>query len=241
MNTRKTAALVAATAAGVSATSPADAAIYTAQLVKAALYGNSGSQAANLTTSTAIFAYDSDSQLVYQTDGTLVVRFFTAPSTTLFRTATRGLVIGHGGAASATSFVCQEGNFGAGVGASLCGNYNFGANLVNESSTSWGPGTAASRSLGGDDVAAGDIQSLSVYDGMNTVSWVGTSLVLSNRRCTGSGPCATLPGTYNSGYDLTFSTFITNVPVPAAAWLFGSAVGVLGFARRRRPPPPLPG
>jgi hypothetical protein len=33
------------------------------------------------------------------------------------------------------------------------------------------------------------------------------------------------------GYDFTFNVAV--VPVPAAVWLFGSALGLMGLARRR--------
>ena len=115
------------------------------------------------------------------------------------------------------------------MGASICGNYTFGANFANDSTTTWGPGTAVSRTIGGDDAASGAQQSIASLDGMTTISWVGTTLVLTNKTCTGG--CATFPaGTaYNNGQQWTFST----VPVPAAVWLFGSALGILGVARRR--------
>jgi probable HAF family extracellular repeat protein len=40
-------------------------------------------------------------------------------------------------------------------------------------------------------------------------------------------------GTYN-GEERAFLLTPTAVPVPAAAWLFGSALGLLGWMRRRR-------
>lgn len=227
-------ALAVASAAGLVAglPAPAEAAVFEVFLTKVVTYTNSGTLAGNFASSTATFSYDDVALLTRQENGTLNVRFSTAPATTLFRTLTRGLVFGAGGAATATSFICQEGNFGSGVGASLCGNYTFGGNAVNESSTTWGPATATSRTLGGDDVAVGPVMDLSIYDGMNVVSWTGSSHVVSNRTCTVSGPCATLPGTFNAGYDLTY-VWVSSVPVPAAAWLFGPALGVLGLVRRR--------
>jgi MYXO-CTERM domain-containing protein len=88
------------------------------------------------------------------------------------------------------------------VGASICGNYNLGGNFTNESTTSWGPGTAVSRTIGGDDFALGSQQSIATLNGMDDLSFdpppgAGT-LVLTNRTCTGS--CTTLPaGAFNSG------------------------------------------
>lgn len=227
-------AAVAAVAGGV--TTSADAATYTATLTQVLIYNNSALNgfAQNFSSSTATWSYDDVTNLVTQTGGTYNVRTTTAPTSTLFRILTTGLVVGNGGAASAATFNCVEGNFGGNVGASICGYYTFGANFFNESTTTWGPGTAASRTLGGDDMAAGPQETVATYNGMNTVSFNGTTLVIANKTCT--GPCATLPaGFYNNGQQWTFATVAVPVPVPAAAWLFGSALGVMGWLRRRVP------
>jgi len=198
----------------------AQAALYTATLTQVASFSSNGSSVANITSSTATFQYDSTANLVTQTGGTLNARFTTAPTTTLFRHLITGAVIGNGAAASASTYVCQEGNFGGIVNASLCGNYNFGGNYVNDSTLTYGPGTATSRTIGGDDMALGPEQSIAALNGMNTSSFNGTTLVVSNETAT-------------SGYRYTFSTVAQVVPVPAAVWLFGSAIGLLGVARRK--------
>jgi len=226
---------LAVSAAAVAAAVPADAATYTATLVSYAQYSNGAGNGlnSNISSSTATWSYDDATSVLTQTGGTFNARFNTSPTSTLFRHLTTGLVIGNGGAATATSYVCAEGNFGAAVGASICGNYNFGANILNESTATWGPGTSVNRTLGGDDFAVGPQQSVAILDGMSIVSWVGTTLQLSNRSCV--GPCATLPaGAYNRGYIFTFSAGPQVVPVPAAAWLFGGALAGL-LALRRRP------
>jgi len=232
---KNTTIVTAAVAAGVGAVSPADATIYTATLVQVAEYNNSATAgfAGNITSSTATWSYDDTTNLVTQTGGLFNVRFMQAPTSTLWRTSITGLVMGSGGVASAATYVCTEGNFGAGVGANICGNYSFGANFTNESTATWGPGATVSRTLGGDDTAAGPQESIAGLDGMTTVSWVGTTLVLRNGTCTGI--CLTNPGgiSFNDGQRWTFSAG-PQVPVPAAAWLFGSALGVLGWLRRRR-------
>jgi hypothetical protein len=126
--------------------------------------------------------------------------------------------------ASATAFVCEEGNFLMGVGASGCGGYNFGGNGANETTTTWGPGTAVAQTPGGDDnINTGPRTISSAYDGVALVSWDGTTLVLGN----------TIPlGTIGAN-EWVFTTINPAIPVPAAAWLFGSALGLLGWARRR--------
>ena len=223
---------IAAGLAGMTVGDDASATTYSATLTQVQSYSNSGLSTLNISSSTSLnWTYDDVTYLMTQTGGLLNARVTTAPTSTLFRQSITGLVIGNGGAASATTFRCTEGNFGAGVGASICGNYLLGANFTNESTTTWGPGTAASRTIGGDDIAAGPQQTIAILDGMDIVSWVGTTLVLSNRTCT--GPCTTLPAdSYNNGYKYTFSVPLILVPVPAAVWLFGSALGVMGLMRR---------
>ncbi|MBN8279917.1 MAG: thrombospondin type 3 repeat-containing protein [Gammaproteobacteria bacterium] len=205
------AASVAAALGGVAG--QAHAATYTATLQQVLTYGNNGTAglAGNVTSSTASWAYDSVTNLVTQTGGTFNLRQTTAPTSTLYRTSITGLVIGNGAPASATTYVCTEGNFGANVGASICGNYSFGNNFENASTTSWGPGTAVSRTLGDDDVALGDPQSIVLLDGMVTQTFDGNTLVITNRTCT--GVCTTLPaGAYNGGQQWTFGSLVNVFP-----------------------------
>jgi hypothetical protein len=49
--------------------------------------------------------------------------------------------------------------------------------------------------------------------------------------CGLDNPLATYP-TYSEGLETSWS--VAAVPVPAAVWLFGSGLGLLGFARRNR-------
>lgn len=223
--------LLAAVAAASAAPFVADAATYTVTLTQVLQYSNSGTagSAQNITSSTATWSYDDVTNLVTQTGGTFNARFTTNPATTLYRTLITGLVMGNGGAATASSYSCVEGNFGTNVGASICGGYTFGGNFSNESSSSWGPGTAVSRTIGGDDSASVVPQaSIALLNSMNTITWDGTTLALRNATCT--GPCTTAnAGAFNNGQQWTFSV----VPVPPAVWLFGSALGVMGWMRRK--------
>ena len=222
-------------AAGVAAAFGAAGA--NAVVVNLVLFGttaesNMGPSTTILSSSTATWAYDTVTDVLTATglykEQTQIVPI---PGQ-LFTHNIVNLVVGGGAAATATSYSCVEGSFGSGVGASLCGNYNFGTNAGNESSTSWGPGTAFSRTIGGDDGVVGAQQDLSQYDGMSTSqicgstctldgqAWNGTSLVMSNA-VSGVG-----------GYAIHLGQL--SVPVPAAAWLFGSALATLGWLRRKR-------
>lgn len=232
MDHKQKSALAIAVAAGLGGIATADATVYTATLINVLTYSGQGTAGTpgNASSSTSTWSYDDVTNLLTQTGGTFNNRVTTAPTTTLYRTSITGLVMGNGGAASASTFACTEGNFGSGVGASICGNYTLGANFANESTTTWGPGTAASRTIGGDDAASGPQQTIASLNGMNTITFVGTTLQISNRTCTGS--CTTLPaGAYNNGQLWNLS--VPAIPVPAAVWLFGSALGLLGVARRK--------
>jgi hypothetical protein len=147
------------------------------------------------------------------------------PNNELFTHEWSGLTLDGVGGQSASAYQCIEGTFGANVGASLCGNYNWGTNFVNESSTNYNvvPGT---RTLGGDDVAVGPMQQMSDY---------GCIITQNDNFVSGNVVCQTAtwiasPGL--AGIELTFHQD-TVVPVPAAVWLFGSALGLLGWMRRK--------
>jgi len=201
---RQVSALAAAIAATLGTASVTQGATAVATLTGVISYSGNGSSAGNITSSTATFEYDDVTHLLTQTGGTFNVRFTTAPTTTLFRHSITGLVLGNGAAAAASTYACTEGNFGSNVGASLCGNYSFGANFVNDSTATWGPGTAFARTIGGDDMALGAQQNLAAYDNFTQLSWSGTTLTLSNASCNpvapgGANNCSGVGG-FNTGY-----------------------------------------
>ena len=128
---------------------------------------------------------------------------------------------------SAMAYACVEGTFLSSVGASGCGDYDFGSNFTDESTTIWGPGTDVSRTLGGDDeqlIGGSGPRNISAYD-FGLVSTTGAGMYLGDTVVIGNGIAI---GTY-FGEEMTFQV----VPVPAAVWLFGSALGLLGWLKRK--------
>lgn len=231
------------------------------------------------TASTA--TWDWDGVTLTQTGGTLQAYArigSTTSGTAYLGDIVTGLVIDTGTAiTTATSYNCVEGAFGATIGASVCGNYGLGVNLVNESTIAYNIGGVATCSrvtVLGDDTWSGSpatapfrgLESADptgcaganaanqnqnntdrgAYDDINIFSdttGTGGSLTLNNwngalsaaaqATCmtTASGGAVFSGGvtSCNRTHWMTFSA----VPVPAAVWLFGSAIGLLGVARRR--------
>ncbi len=140
---------------------------------------------------------------------------------------------------TATTYNCAEGTFLAGVGAHGCANVGTGDDFTYNGSVAYNVGGNANcvnRTLGGDDVSTGNPRGLmnaaagggcDAVDGAfnlwTVLSYTGPSgtLIVSN-----GIPIAAAGTSY-----LTFS--VAAVPVPAAVWLFGSALGLLGWMRRR--------
>lgn len=127
--------------------------------------------------------------------------------------------------ATGSAYQCDNGTFLGFV--QFCGGYTYGGNYINESTLSYGPGLAFDITIGGDDAlsdttmpAIAGVRNLATAYAFGLNSWDGTNLSI------GTGIADN-----TAGYEELY--FTTLVPVPAAAWLFGSALGLLGWARRR--------
>lgn len=118
------------------------------------------------------------------------VQYLAGPAT-VFRHHVDGFILDAspgGGPADGTFFECIEGVFApSNFGRSFCAAYSFGANFVDESLPTWGPGLAFDQGLnanpiaGGDDVSTGTPINLhGEFDGTSLTSWDGTTLVVGN-------------------------------------------------------------
>ncbi len=215
---KSTLAVAVATALGVnSGAEAADVAV----TLTGVFTGSTGGVSSGILSGTLTGSYNESSGIVTMDSGTTSVFFDLnpLPNNDLFTHQHTDWSTG-AGSYSASGYSCVEGQFGGGVGAHLCGNYNFGSNFVNESSVNYAaiPGT---RSLGGDDVAVGPQQQGSAF-ATTTASYGGGQLVMESDSWNSGG-------TSEAGIQLVF----TVVPIPSALWLFGSALGLLGWTRRR--------
>ncbi len=134
--------------------------------------------------------------------------------------------------ATATSYTCIDGTIG--ILGSLCGGYGFGDNGVDESVTTWS-GTTVSQTLGGDDsllpvdAPYTGPRSIAAFN-FGLLGFTGDGLSPGNLITIGVGVLG-VPGSQGVPYgeEMIFQV----VPIPGAVWLFGSALGLLGWMRRK--------
>jgi len=142
---------------------------------------------------------------------------------------------------TAASYQCVEGTFLAGVGANGCANVSTGDDFTYDGSIAFnvgGDANCVNRTVGGDDVSTGNVRGLmSVAGGGGCDATDGAFNLWTVVSYTGPGGQLIVSNGIDIGLAgtnyLTFSVAEAVVPVPAAVWLFGSALGLLGVARRR--------
>lgn len=190
----------------------------TATLTGYSSSGDKGISVWNITKSTATWDLDTTTGVATQTGGTFSGSIAVGKTPLMTHNMSGGVL--SSGAASASSWSCAEGIFGGIVGAHICGNFTFGGNGTQDSIVG-NSGTATTVTLLGDDVVSGAPQALTSYNNLALTNLGGGNWSLDN-----FVPLV-------SGYKFTFNIAAPVVPVPAAVWLFGSALGLMGAMRRR--------
>lgn len=221
--------------------------------------------------SNATWDWNAGTGVLTQTGGTLRstrTSGSTAAGTKLYTDVVTGLTINTvAGTTTAATYECVEGGFGVVTSGSVCGNYSWDFNGVNDTTLLYNVGGDANcinainvgddtapvtgplptngglRGLAERGASGGCLAQVGARDMIYVFSDTtgsGGSLTLWNAigntvGGTVVGSCIGIPGaTANTGCNgahwMTFST----VPVPGAVWLFGSAMGLLSLARRRR-------
>jgi hypothetical protein len=167
-----------------------------------------------LNDSTATWALDTDTGVATQTGGiysaTLHVSSYSSP--TIFTHTMTGAVLSSG-TATASSWACTEGTFGAIVGSHICGNYYLSYDVESDTFTNnsiYTPtATGATVTIGGDDVAFGPPQTLAnQYSNMSLVNLGGGKWRMTNEEWG--------PSFHRRGYYFDFAV----VPIPASCLPF---------------------
>ena len=213
------------------ATVTAQAALVTMNFTNARWFNQNGVvRNFDLSGSTATWQYDTTSQSLSQTGGVFNLTMKLGLTSVVWTHSFTDLTLLNFYGGSASSFSCAEGNYGVFENTNFCGGYKLGENFTDESTATWGPGLAYSRTIGGDDVATYGQWSINpyIYAGYHTVSWDGSTLVFGNARCLSD--CSAMPAGLNNGNLFTLQV----VRGPSAVRLFGSALGVLGRLRHRQ-------
>ena len=132
---------------------------------------------------------------------------------------------GPGNANGTAAYSCTNGSWPAALLSDVCGGYQDSGNGIVESTKTYGPGIAYSRTIHETDAIIGDQRSIAAYD-FGLVSIVGVNgMTAGDLIKIGNG----IPVNDPNHEAMTFQV----IPVPAAVWLFGSALGSLGWMRRR--------
>lgn len=192
--------------------------------------------------------WDAGTGILTQT-GTLVSTQSVGPTPLLTDTTTGMVINTAANTTTATSYTCTEGTFLGGVGAHGCWNLNLGGDFALNSTAAYNVGGNAdclNVTIIPDDSSAGlarglgngaggscdptsaaygnwDVQTDNIAVGGILRLWNGVGDVNCLNNNAKNAACA----------NQTYMTFQSTIPVPAAVWLFGSALGVMGVMRRK--------
>lgn len=184
----------------------------------------------------ATWTYDDVADLLQGT-GTLstgIAPF--GPGQSIFYDTTVDLSL-QGGTADASSYTCTNGSIAINVFAiQACGDYGFGPTRGDDSIFAYTGNRTFDRVINGANPGGDDVDNNPADPEVRTLGFLDLALA---GPFGGVGSVLTFESadwfdseTDSAGTQMNFSVDSV-VPVPAAVWLFGSALGLLGWVRRR--------
>ncbi|MDH4022848.1 MAG: hypothetical protein OEV14_06955 [Gammaproteobacteria bacterium] len=215
-------------------------------LITDGLYSASGTFYNKIKVDTATWNWDG---AVLTQTGSLSSTQSVGPSPLLTDNTTGMVIDTTANTTTATSYTCTEGTFLGGVGAHGCWNLSLGGDFVLNSTAAYnvgGDANCVNVTVLGDDVAGGGPRTPGTASGgscdpQGAMAYANWNIALDNTGVSGGFliiSSTTIAGcaggtTKNAACGDTTYMKLQAIPVPAAVWLFGSGLGLLGLARRR--------
>jgi hypothetical protein len=166
---------------------------------------------------TATWTFDTATSTLAMASGTYERRVKAGAAVLMTHTMT-GTSFGPGAATGAT-WLCTEGAFGGIVGAHICGNYNLGADFINDSTynQSTPDAISATVTLAGDDFSLGPVQTLvNSYSNMTATAVAGAAAGFQRYTLTNGQDLFPAAGDAATGFDTGYVFTFDVADIPGA-------------------------